>query len=116
MSEQSGQRLTAREQLQSQMLERASRNREFRNQLLQDPKKALAQIFDVQIPESITVEVVEESPTKFYLVLPPASEEVGQELTDQDLAAAATGSGKVVFTEAHTAFCGPSCNPICSGG
>jgi hypothetical protein len=108
---------TGREELQAQMLERASRDPEFRNQLVQDPKGLLAQMLDVQIPDSITIEVLEESPSKFYLVLPQASQEVSQELTDQDLAAANDGWGPVMdhYTEAHTAMCGPSCNPICSG-
>jgi hypothetical protein len=120
VAEESGQTRTAREQIYAQIVERASRDPEFRKQLIQDPKGVVGQVFDVQIPESITVEVLEESPSKFYLVLPQASQEARQELTDQDLAAAAgrwetTGPPTHPYTSAHTAMCGPSCNPICSG-
>ena len=93
MSEQSGQQGTDREQLQAQVLERASRDRVFRSQLLQNPKGTLEQTFDVQMPAFIQVEVVEESPSKIYLLLPPAPPEVGQELSERDLEAVAGGWG-----------------------
>ena len=68
MSEQSNQQRAERERLQARVLERASRDREFRDQLLQDPKGTLEQAFDVQIPEFVDIEVVEESPSRIYLV------------------------------------------------
>ena len=102
MSEQRGQQGSDRGQLQGQVVERASTDREFRSQLLQDPKGTLSQTFDVQIPEFIQVEVVEESPSKIYLVLPPASQEAGQELSDRDLEAVAGG-----WTELTA--CGATC-------
>ena len=106
MSEQSGEQGTNQEQLQAQVLERASRDRAFRQQLQQNPKGTLEQTFDVQIPDFIAVEVVEESPSKIYLVLPPATPEVGQELSDRDLEAVAGG------WTALTA-CGYTCRPLC---
>jgi hypothetical protein len=104
MSDQSDQQGTERAQLQGQVLERASRDQEFRSQLLENPKGALEQAFDVQIPEFIEVEVVEESPSKIYLVLPPATKEAGQELSDRDLEAVAGGWTEVTAcTQCHSA-------------
>lgn len=45
----------------------------------------------MQIPSNIAVEVVEETPTKVYLVLPPAAAARGQELSDEELEAVAGG-------------------------
>ena len=70
---------------------------------------ALAQAFDVQMPEFIAVEVVEESPSRIYLVLPPATPEVGQELSDRDLEAVA--GGWTAATNCGT--CGNTC--VCTG-
>ena len=77
--------------LEQQLIERSSRDPHFREQLKQDPRGTVARDFGVEIPQHITVEVVEETPSKVYLVLPPAPAQSGGELTDQELEAVAGG-------------------------
>jgi hypothetical protein len=110
MSEQGGQQGSERARLQAQVLERASKDREFRSQLLENPKEALAQEFEVQIPESIELEVVEESPSTIYLVLPPATPDVGQELSERDLEAVAGGW----TVDTPCSWCDTACGSACA--
>lgn len=70
-----------RQSIERQVLERAARDPQFREQLKQDPRGTVARDFGVQVPQDITVEVVEERPSKVYLVLPSAGAQRGQELT-----------------------------------
>ena len=112
MSEQSGQQGSNQQLLQAQVQDRASKDQAFRQQLMEDPKGTLEATFDVQIPDFIEIQVVEESPSRIYLVLPPAAQEAGQELSDQDLQAVSGG-----WTE--TTACGSTCAgvfscPVCN--
>lgn len=98
-----------RPSLEAQILERAAKDPAFREQLKRDPSAIVAREFGVEIPQHITVEVVEETPSTVYLVLPSTSAQRGQELTDSELEAVAGGwSGQ---TE-----CGTCGKPSCHGG
>lgn len=103
----------ARQRLETQVLERAAKDPQFREQLKRDPRGTVVRDIGVQIPTDITVEVVEETPSKVYLVLPAAAAQPGQGLTDQDLEAVAGGwSGRTdclgtcgIYTCAGTGVC-----------
>jgi len=74
-----------------QIVERAVSDPAFRQQLLANPKRTLEQTLGVTLPPSLEVVVEEETASRVCLVLPrlaPASEE----LTDEQLTAAAGGS------------------------
>ena len=79
------------EDLKSHIAELAMKDPGLRQELLSNPKAALSRVLGVQIPDFINVHVVEETATSFYLVLPPAVSET-DELSDQELAAAAGGA------------------------
>lgn len=78
----------ARQNLEAQILERAAKDSQFREHLKQDPRGTVALDFGVEIPED---ELVEETPSKVYLVLPATPAQPGHELSDQDLEAVAGG-------------------------
>jgi len=59
-------------EMQAQLVERASRDPAFRQELLANPKAVIAREFGLQIPASVEVRVVEETPAAAYLVLPDA--------------------------------------------
>ena len=56
------------------------------------PKEVMARELGSAIPEHIQVQVLEESPTTVYLVLPPPTPGADPELADEELEAVAGGS------------------------
>lgn len=93
----------ARQGLEAQVIERAGKDPQFRDQLKQDPHGTVSRDFGVQVPQDITLEILEETPTKVYLVLPASPAQRGQELSGEELEAVAGGwSGT---------DCGAACDP-----
>lgn len=64
------------ESLKVQIIKKAWEDPAFKKSLLSEPKKAINEAFGVEIPAEIQLKVVEESPTLYYLTLPPNPEEV----------------------------------------
>jgi len=56
--------------VEAQILARAVRDPKFAEALRTDPKKVLAKEFNIELPEDLSVEVLQEDPHKVYLVLP----------------------------------------------
>jgi Nitrile hydratase, alpha chain len=88
MSDQSS---SNRDTVTRQVIERATRDSQFRQELLRDPAKTVEQELGVSIPKSIELRVVEETSSMLYLVLPPQPVAAGQELSDQELEQVAGG-------------------------
>jgi Nitrile hydratase, alpha chain len=80
-----------RDTVTSRVIERATRDPQFRQELLRDPKETVEQELGVRIPDGTEIRVVEETPSTLYLVLPPQSMAAGQEISDQDLEQVAGG-------------------------
>ncbi|MFC5472130.1 NHLP leader peptide family RiPP precursor [Cohnella suwonensis] len=64
------------ESLKVQIIKKAWEDASFKKSLLSDPKSAIREAFGIEIPEAIELKVVEETPTTYYLVLPPNPEDV----------------------------------------
>ena len=80
-----------RNQNAAQITERAAKDPAFRRDLLADPKGVLARELAVALPDFLEVRVLEETPTKVYLVLPAAPPAAGAELSDEQLEGVAGG-------------------------
>lgn len=62
--------MSNQQDLRSQIIEKAWTDAEFKKQLLADPKAAIKEAFGLDVPSGISVEVLEETDEKYYLVLP----------------------------------------------
>jgi hypothetical protein len=62
--------------LKVQIIKKAWAEPVFKKSLLSNPKKAIKEAFGYEIPANIELKVVEESPSLYYLTLPPNPEEV----------------------------------------
>ena len=80
-----------RKQLEAQLIDRAMQDDAFRQELVRDPRGVFARELSVRIPEHITVQVLEESPSTVYLVLPRLPDSPGVDLADEELEGIAGG-------------------------
>jgi|SRR5579862_5448418 hypothetical protein len=79
-----------RGQLQDKVAEQAAKNPKYREALLKDPRALMSQQLGATIPANMKIEILQESPSTYYVVLPYAPKE-GQELDDADLEKVAGG-------------------------
>src|SRR4051812_502277 len=61
-----------RDYVRSELLKRAEQDIDFRGPLLRDPSSAVKAAFGVDPPDDLELLALEETPGRFYLVLPPA--------------------------------------------
>jgi hypothetical protein len=78
----------SRQDFEKDVILRAAAEPAFRQKLLADPKAALQATYGVELPPDLEISVLEETPSKFYLVLPAQT----RGLTDEELAAVAGGT------------------------
>jgi hypothetical protein len=71
-----------RDELEAQIAARAWADEGFRERLRTDPHAAVAEVTGVAVPESIEIEVLEETPEKGYLVIPLNRVEISDEELD----------------------------------
>ncbi len=74
--------------LEQTIIRKASEDSAFRQRLLKDPRKTVESVLGVDLPPDMEIHVLEETPSKFYLVLPCPEDE----LSDADLERAAGGT------------------------
>ena len=71
-----------RAELEAQIVARAWADEAFRERLRSDPRGAVAEVTGVVVPESVEIEVLEETPEKGYLVIPLNRVEISDEQLD----------------------------------
>lgn len=64
-----------RTELQNKIIEKAMSDVSFKKALMENPKKALKEAFDINIPQNINIKVLEETDDQAYLVLPTSKED-----------------------------------------
>ena len=74
------------EEMRQELLGRAAADDAFRTRLIEDPKAAIKEALNVDLPDTVTVHVHEDSALSAHLVLPPTAA-----LGDADLEAIAAG-------------------------
>jgi Nitrile hydratase, alpha chain len=80
-----------RDQVEREIVDRASSDQEFRRQLISDPRATLESELGTALPQGVEVSVLEETSSHYYLVLPPEGVAAGTELSDEALASVAGG-------------------------
>ena len=63
--------MIAEELLQARIIEKAWSDAEFKRKLLADPRNAIHETFGVEFPDDIQLITLEETKSKFFLVIPP---------------------------------------------
>ncbi len=75
-----------RKQLEEKLIAKAMKDEAFRKTLLENPKAAIEEETGIKIPGAVNLNVVEEDPSTFYLVLPPKIKpETEDELSEAEL-------------------------------
>jgi len=64
------------ESLKVQLIKKAWGDEAFKAKLVSDPKSAIKEAFGIEVPAGIEVKVVEETPSLYYLTIPPKPEDV----------------------------------------
>jgi Nitrile hydratase, alpha chain len=82
----------SRADFEAKIVARAWADEAFRARLKADPRAAVAEETGIKVPESVTVEVLEETPDKAYLVIPSNRVAVSDE--DLDVAGGYEPSGE----------------------
>ena len=84
-----------RQEIETQLIEKASADPAFRRRLLDDPTAAVADLLGMPLPPGVTITVLEEEPGHHYLVLPPAPP-AQDALPLDDLGLALVGGGRTL--------------------
>lgn len=92
--------LKARMAIQSSLVAKSWLDESFKEELISDPKGVIARELGTEIPEDIEIQVIEETPTTYYLSIPvkPAIGVEG-ELSDEELEAVAGGGKGKIFSK-----------------
>lgn len=80
----------SRQEFERDVLRRAQADAAFREALLADPRQALNAAYGVEVPADVEIQVLEETESKIYIVLPAPTDE----LTEQELSGVAGGMMK----------------------
>jgi hypothetical protein len=80
--------------LEAKLIEKAMADEVFKRELMSNPKAAIAKEVGQELPTELEFEVLEQTPTKLYLVLPmseSAENSPSEELAEEQLEAVAGG-------------------------
>ena len=80
----------SRRQIEQQLLRKATTDAQFRQDLLANPKAAIAAEYGITFPETVTIHIHEETPTSLHLAVPIPIVST-DELSDEELESVAGG-------------------------
>lgn len=95
-----------REKIEQQLIEKAMKDAGFRQQLLENTRETLEKELGFKLPDSVKINVLEESPEQFYLVIPGVVEDSAfGELSEEELKTVSGGGAKLYTTAPQ--YCNP---------
>jgi hypothetical protein len=80
-----------RQELEAQCIAKAWEDDKFKQELISNPKAVYAKLMGSPFPDNVDLQVLEESPNTYYLVI-PNNPEVSEELSEEALEAVAGGA------------------------
>ena len=81
--------------LQEQIIARAMKDEAFRQELLSNPQAAIEHALGISVPQDVTIQVYQDTPTTLHLVLPMrAPSAAWVELSDAELEQASGSIGR----------------------
>ncbi len=83
--------MSQQNQMEKQIIDRAMRDGSFRQCLLQDPKRALKDAFNIDVPSGTNIHIHEESAHDIHLTIPAAPQQGARELSEDELTSAVGG-------------------------
>ena len=83
-------------EMREELLRNAANDQGFRARLTNDPKGAIEEALGVTVPETMSIQVHEDSATTAHLVLPPAAA-----LSEGELSAIAAGHAETTYGAKH---------------
>jgi len=63
-------KIVTRKEIEIKLIERVLKEEGFKKRLIRDPKSEIEEMFDIQLPEKISLQVLEETEDHIYLVIP----------------------------------------------
>lgn len=78
-----------KKELEAKLIEKLDKDPKLRQRFLKNPREVVKEITGIQIPNNITIKVVENTPQTYTFVLPQSSSSIG--MSDEDLKKVAGG-------------------------
>jgi hypothetical protein len=93
----------------AEIIARTWKDPDFKQELLTNPKAALREQFEIEVPAEVDLTVLEESKSHVYLVLPSRPRSPSEQPSEQELREWASGhTAQTVCNSTWTeGFCGP---------
>jgi hypothetical protein len=92
--------MNQRQQLEQKLIEKALKDEAFRKLLIENPSAAIEKEFNIKMPETIKLKVLEEDAKTVFMVLPYSSHSgTNLELTETELESVSGGTGIMEFME-----------------
>ncbi|GLV60055.1 hypothetical protein KDH_68780 [Dictyobacter sp. S3.2.2.5] len=83
--------MSQHDQADQRIVDKVMRDPAFRQRLLSDPKRALKEAFDIDVPAGANIHVHEASPSEIHMIIPAAQQRSSRDLSDAELASAVGG-------------------------
>ena len=98
--------MNQRKNLEEKLIEKALKDNDFKQRLISDPREVLKEEFNISIPSSINLNVIEEKENEITLVIPNDGFSKSEELNPEELDLISGGGDWDTNGTGHPMACG----------